>query len=184
MKRVGSFKQALKPSSKSSKSTNNDVVNNNESTKMNASSSNGVSILGNANLPRFNGQSKPDFHLPKSISSFLKKGTLTRNKKDKNAQVLLQRNFCTYSISPRFCLPSSEHKMTNPFLFLLQNRDAEGGDFSFNSTLAPPMPPVAPTARLRRISSSTLSLSGRTKKKILTVRNSEFFHISMQNSTL
>ena len=92
MKRVGSIKQALKPSLKSSSSHNHsssssDATNNNESTKMQS----GVSILGNAAANVSNGSghhSKPDFHLPKSISSFLKKGsnTLTR-KKDKANQV-------------------------------------------------------------------------------------------------
>ena len=92
MKRVGSIKQALKPSLKQSSSSHNhssssDVTNNNESTKMQS----GVSILGNsaANVSNGSGHhSKPDFHLPKSISSFLKKGsnTLTR-KKDKANQV-------------------------------------------------------------------------------------------------
>ena len=101
MKRVGSIKQALRPSLKSN-SANNDAVNNNESNKMNSSNdrrqstsnlSAGLSILGNFGAPQSNdGQSKPDFHLPKSISSFLKagKGTLTRNKKDKTNQV----SFC------------------------------------------------------------------------------------------
>ena len=97
MKRVGSIKQALKPSIKSNSATS-DAVNNNESkvndSKMNNSSSisssspNRMSILGNVE-PRSNGlSSKPDFHLPKSISSFLKKGTLTRNKKDKSSPVI------------------------------------------------------------------------------------------------
>ena len=36
------------------------------------------------------------------------------------------------------------------------------------STLPPPMPPIAPTPKLRRVNSSTMSL-GRTKKKMLTV---------------
>ena len=98
MKRVGSIKQALRPSSKSNKQEN-DAVNNNEShvngatnnsSKMNSSLSssvsNGLSILGNFGPPKQNEGSKPDFHLPKSISSFLKagKGTLTRNKKEKS----------------------------------------------------------------------------------------------------
>ena len=87
MKRVGSIKQALK--AKSNTSINNDAANNNES-KM---SSSGVSILGttsSSRSPQHAGQiHKPDFHLPKSISSFLKKGTLTRNKKDKVVQVCL-----------------------------------------------------------------------------------------------
>lgn len=51
---------------------------------------NSVSILGNSGLPKNHHLSKPDFHLmPKSISSFLKKGTgtLGRNKKEKNLQV-------------------------------------------------------------------------------------------------
>ena len=93
MKRVGSIKQALKPSIKSNSATS-DAVNNNESkvndSKMNnsISSPNRMSILGN-DEPRSNGlSSKPDFHLPKSISSFLKKGTLTRNKKDKSSPVI------------------------------------------------------------------------------------------------
>ena len=95
MKRVGSIKQALKPSIKSNSATS-DAVNNNESkvndSKMNnsisSSSPNRMSILGNVE-PRSNGlSSKPDFHLPKSISSFLKKGTLTRNKKDKSSPVI------------------------------------------------------------------------------------------------
>ena len=83
MKRVGSIKQALKPSLKSS---NSDVTNNNESSSKMQSS--GVSILGNNSAVR-QSNGKPDFHLPKSISSFLKKGsnTLTRNKKDKANQV-------------------------------------------------------------------------------------------------
>ena len=85
MKRVGSIKQALKPSLKSS----SDAANNNES-KMN-NSPNRTSILGNVE-PKSNGYSnKPDFHIPKSISSFLKKGTLSRNKKDKSQQVSFQR---------------------------------------------------------------------------------------------
>ena len=76
MKRVGSIKQALKPSLKSNSSNNHstapsDVANNNESK---------MSILGNSGPTQINGP-KPAFH--KSISSFLKKGTLTR-KKDKN----------------------------------------------------------------------------------------------------
>ena len=84
MKRVGSIKQALKPSLKSS----SDAANNNES-KMN-NSPNRTSILGNVE-PKSNGFSnKPDFHIPKSISSFLKKGTLSRNKKDKSQQVSFQ----------------------------------------------------------------------------------------------
>ena len=105
MKRVGSIKQALRPSSKSNKQEN-DAVNNNEShvngatnnsSKMNSSLSssvsNGLSILGNFGPPKQNEGSKPDFHLPKSISSFLKagKGTLTRNKKEKSTnQVSLE----------------------------------------------------------------------------------------------
>ena len=100
MKRVGSIKQALKPSIKSNSATS-DAVNNNESkvndSKMNnssiTSSPNRMSILGNVE-PRSNGlSSKPDFHLPKSISSFLKKGTLTRNKKDKSSPVIIFKNF-------------------------------------------------------------------------------------------
>ena len=100
MKRVGSIKQALRPSLKSN-SANNDAVNNNESNKMDSSSDNrrqstsNLSILGNYGPPKSNAsQSKPDFHLPKSISSFLKagKGTLTRNKKDKNNQVSFLKN--------------------------------------------------------------------------------------------
>ena len=99
MKRVGSIKQALRPSLKSN-SANNDAVNNNESKNMNSttttSNSNaggGLSILGNFGPPQSNGQNKPDFHLPKSISSFLKagKGTLTRNKKDKTNQVSIKQ---------------------------------------------------------------------------------------------
>ena len=101
MKRVGSIKQALRPTKETkSNGANNDAVNNNEShvngatnnsSKMNSSFSssvsNGLSILGNFGPPKSNGQSgKPDFHLPKSISSILKagKGTLTRNKKEKS----------------------------------------------------------------------------------------------------
>ena len=119
MKRVGSIKQALRPSLKSNNnSRQNDSVNNNEN-KMNNSSSNNslnhsggpdvtykstsavvyntntagspiVSILGNNSTGlNSNGLSKPDFHLPKSITSFLKKGTgtLTRNKKSKANEV-------------------------------------------------------------------------------------------------
>ena len=88
MKRVGSFKQALKPSLKSNRT---DAVNNNES-KMNNTSANRMSILGNVEHKSNGFTSKPDFHLPKSISSFLKKGTLTRNKKDKSHQVSFQNN--------------------------------------------------------------------------------------------
>ena len=100
MKRVGSIKQALRPTKETkSNGANNDAVNNNEShvngarnnsSKMNSSFSssvsNGLSILGNFGPPKQNEGSKPDFHLPKSISSFLKagKGTLTRNKKEKS----------------------------------------------------------------------------------------------------
>ena len=86
MKRVGSIKQALRPGLKSTNSSASDVANNNES-KM---SSNGVSILGNTGPSQItSGQLKPDFHLPKSISSFLKKGssTLTRQKKDKQVRL-------------------------------------------------------------------------------------------------
>ena len=91
MKRVGSIKQALKPSLKSN-SNHSDVANNNSDSKM--------SILGNSGLPsQINGHSKPDFHLPKSISSFLKKGTLTR-KKDKSNQVSLRARPST----PQICL--------------------------------------------------------------------------------
>mgnify|MGYP001185971872 CR=1 FL=1 len=107
MKRVGSIKQALRPSKETkSNGANNDAVNNNEShvngarnnsSKMNSSFSssvsNGLSILGNFGPPKQNEGSKPDFHLPKSISSFLKagKGTLTRNKKEKSTnQVSLE----------------------------------------------------------------------------------------------
>ena len=106
MKRVGSIKQALRPSLKSN-SANNDAVNNNESKNMNSttttsnSNSNsgggsGLSILGNFGPPQSNGHNKPDFHLPKSISSFLKagKGTLTRNKKDKSNQVSILKTNC------------------------------------------------------------------------------------------
>ena len=55
--------------------------------------------------------------------------------------------------------------------YYLQNREAAiESEFSYKSCLPPPMPPVAPNpSKLRRISSSTLSLSGRTKKKLLTV---------------
>ena len=55
---------------------------------------------------------------------------------------------------------------------LLQN-GVEGGEFSYKSCLSPPMPPLAPTSKLKRISSSVLSLSNRTKKKILTVSTFE-----------
>ena len=48
--------------------------------------------------------------------------------------------------------------------------DIDNG-FVAKSCLSPPSPPVlAPQPKLRRMSSSTLSLSSRTKKKILTVR--------------
>jgi len=43
-----------------------------------------------------------------------------------------------------------------------------GGEFSYRSCLAPPLPPMAPTPKLRRVGSSTLSLN-RTRKKLLTV---------------
>merc|ERR1711962_366906 len=125
-------------------------VNNNESNKMNSSNdrrqstsnlSAGLSILGNFGAPQSNaGQSKPDFHLPKSISSFLKagKGTLTRNKKDKTNQQPRTDSDTVYK-----------------------------SEVTYKSCLSPPAPPVlAPQPKLRRISSSTLSLSVRTKKKI------------------
>ena len=57
-----------------------------------------------------------------------------------------------------------------------------GSEFSYKSCLSPPAPPVlAPQPKLRRISSSTLSLSGRTKKKILTVRFMTFPNFSNLN---
>lgn len=42
------------------------------------------------------------------------------------------------------------------------------GDYSPSRVLAPPMPPIAPQPKLRRINSSTLSLN-KHKRKMLTV---------------
>ena len=52
-----------------------------------------------------------------------------------------------------------------------QNSDPTGyrnGPTSSANSLAPPMPPIAPAARLRRANSSTLSLT-KNKRKMLTV---------------
>jgi hypothetical protein len=94
MKRVGSIKQAFKPNNTLVGKASSNPDNNNES-KM---SNHGVSssILGNSDNNasiNINGI-KPDFHLPKSISSFLKKGTSTlgRNKKDKTNQVCMHHS--------------------------------------------------------------------------------------------
>ncbi len=119
MKRVGSIKQAFRPSvpqksSRSSQSNNSNRVsdheyeelsdfspqqqlNNNDGSgsgvKMNGGNNlNSLSILGNSGVNSSgagSSLSKPDFHFPKSISSFLKKGTstLTRKKSDKTAMV-------------------------------------------------------------------------------------------------
>ena len=64
-------------------------------------------------------------------------------------------------------------------LFFQASSDA-GSEFSFRSCLAPPLPPMAPTPKLRRVGSSTLSLN-RTKKKLLTVRPHFFVYCKMQN---
>ena len=114
MKRVGSIKQALKPSLKSS----SDAANNNES-KMN-NSPNRTSILGNVE-PKSNGFSnKPDFHIPKSISSFLKKGTLSRNKKDKSQQVSFQGVHFEKTVLLSMLLISLQH-LPLPFASILKN---------------------------------------------------------------
>ena len=56
-------------------------------------------------------------------------------------------------------------------VFDCQNSDPTGyrnGSSTSSSNLAPPMPPIAPAARLRRANSSTLSLT-KNKRKMLTV---------------
>ena len=56
-------------------------------------------------------------------------------------------------------------------IFDSQNSDPTGyrnGPTSSSNSLAPPMPPIAPAARLRRANSSTLSLT-KNKRKMLTV---------------
>jgi len=47
----------------------------------------------------------------------------------------------------------------------------EADTMSRSSNLPPPMPPISPqTPKLRRVNSSTMSLHGRNRKKMLTVR--------------
>ena len=101
MKRVGSIKQAFRSQqqSKSVEPPQQDSVNNNDNmAKMseNQNQVNSLSILGNsANNNSGGGSSssgKAEFHFPKSISSFLKKGTntLTRKKEKRDSFVSLK----------------------------------------------------------------------------------------------
>ena len=63
---------------------------------------------------------------------------------------------------------------TNNIMFWQGSRSSTGsivgadGDYSPSRVLAPPMPPIAPQPKLRRINSSTLSLN-KHKRKMLTV---------------
>ena len=49
-----------------------------------------------------------------------------------------------------------------------RNGSSSGSGANTHTILAPPMPPIAPAARLRRANSSTLSLT-KNKRKMLTV---------------
>ena len=77
-------------------------------------------------------------------------------------------------IQPSECI-CNKHFLLGIFYLNLLFQQSPRGDidngFVAKSCLSPPSPPVlAPQPKLRRMSSSTLSLSSRTKKKILTVR--------------
>ena len=78
----------------------------------------------------------------------------------------------------------SRAQSSNPYsnscddVFHCQNSDSTGyrngaassSGANPHTTLAPPMPPIAPASRLRRANSSTLSLT-KNKRKMLTVSN-------------
>ena len=69
----------------------------------------------------------------------------------------------TYYTESQFAKNSTLYNICPCFQW--KDEDEQNGN---RSTLPPPMPPVAPAPRLRRVNSSTMSL-GRTRKKILTV---------------
>jgi hypothetical protein len=109
---------------------------------------------------------------PKSDSGYIQNvlvsSTSLSNNSFSNAYKRSAQIFKSLSSNTLFNSCENDNNFQNSDPTGCRNGSSSGSDANTHTILAPPMPPIAPAARLRRANSSTLSLT-KNKRKMLTV---------------